>query len=921
MVAFRRYMNRALLFLALCGVLVGCPEAPRGDFALVVTPALLDFGASSTELSFRVSRTGEPKDVSRLVLTPSDPWIVLESGVIEAPPSSVTVPVTIDRCSMSDVLLGELTGTITVSAPGVAAQTVSVTVEVAMVVDFEGSTQSPNVGQDVAFTSEVRYGGTGDLTWAWDFGDPDSGEENTSDLQNPAHTYAQAGIYTVSVAVSAGSITGCRTRTDYLVITEEVPPQAGFTASRRDPLVNSSVRFTDTSVAGSASITGWEWDFGDGGTSNLQNPVYVYAESDTYTVSLTVTSADGLEDTEVKADYITVGSEPPTADFVASVVDPLVNTPVQFLDTSTAGTAPIAHWEWNFGDGSPRVTERNPIHRYSLPGTYNVSLTVLSDHGEDTETKPGYITARSKPPTADLAASITRGVTIDVIAFTDETEEGTSSLIAWRWDFGDETASNLQNPTHTYTDDGVYTVSLTVTAEDGEEASVVKTDYITVYEANELDDYVRQPDRSYGYVRETTVAGPGYTGHILEMVSQTWHAGDVNIPEWRHWLTIIEPDSVSHDTAMLFISGGSNTSAAPTSVDAGLAQLAVGTESVIASLEVVPNEPVIFSDETEERTEDEIIAYTFDKYMTTGDPTWPLLLPMAKSAVRAMDTVQDFLGDRTVGPVDIDTFVVTGASKRGWTTWLTGATDGRVIAIAPMVIDVLNMDESMSHHFNVYGFYSEAIHDYEDMNIFERLDTAEGQALILIVDPFEYRERFENVPKLGLNSTGDEFFVPDSAQFYFDDLVGEKHLRYFPNTNHGLGGYENVIVSLAPWYWSVLNGTARPAFTWRVESEGTIVVETDEPPMEVRLWTATSSNRDFRMDEDMNPNPPEWSSTSLAASGESTYVASVPAPPAGWTGYLVELKFASGFSLAGQPMPYYFTTEVRMTPEGYAAGP
>jgi len=279
---------------------------------------------------------------------------------------------------------------------------------------------------------------------------------------------------------------------------------------------------------------------------------------------------------------------------------------------------------------------------------------------------------------------------------------------------------------------------------------------------------------------------------------------------------------------------------------------------------------------------------------------------MVKSAVRAMDTVQKHLKSLDSGALDIKRFVVSGGSKRGWTTWLTAAVDKRVVAIAPAVIDVLNMDESMRHHFAAYGFYSQAIEDYGQMDIFSRLDTLEGQMLIKVVDPYEYRDRYADIPKFLINSSGDQFFLPDSAQFYFHDLPGEKFLRYVPNTDHGLGN-SDAPQSLLVFYQSILKNSPRPKFTWSVRDDGSIEVNTTTTPKEVRLWQATNPKaRDFRLEI----IGPVWKSSDLAASSPGKYIAKVSKPEEGWTAFFAELTFDSGGAV-----PYKFTTEVHVVPE------
>jgi len=424
--------------------------------------------------------------------------------------------------------------------------------------------------------------------------------------------------------------------------------------------------------------------------------------------------------------------------------------------------------------------------------------------------------------------------------------------------------------------------------------------------ATPLDDYVAAPDTNYSHRLVNTVTGPGYTAYILEMTSQSWRSRDeVDRPLWKHWLTVIKPDNIVSDTALLWITGGSNDRDPPTNPDWMVTGIALKSKTVVAELRMVPNQPLVFPDGGGPRHEDGIIAYTFNKYIETGDKTWPLLLPMVKSAVRAMDTIQLQILSASKGRLNIKKFVVSGGSKRGWTTWLTAAVDTRVIAIAPAVIDVLNMDEQMKHHFSAYGFYSKAIEDYGEMNVFERLDTPEGQALIQYIDPYEYRSRY-TIPKFLLNSSGDQFFLPDSAQFYFHDLPEPKYIRYVPNTDHGLEG-SDAIESLFAFYASILTGAPLPQFTWKVTDDGAIEVKTQTQPKAVKLWQATNPKaRDFRLET----IGPVWTSTDISSRGDGTYSAGVAEPEKGWTAFFVELTFDSGLGVS-----HKFTTQVYVVPD------
>ena len=421
-----------------------------------------------------------------------------------------------------------------------------------------------------------------------------------------------------------------------------------------------------------------------------------------------------------------------------------------------------------------------------------------------------------------------------------------------------------------------------------------------------LDHYVAQPDASYAWQVVDTIPGDGFTTYVVDLKSQSWRKPEeVNRTLWEHWLTIVKPDHVASKRAMLFIAGGGNGSEAPKNADKMMAKLATGTGSVVAELKMVPNQPLEFHQDGQQRKEDDLIAYTWVKLMQTGDPTWTARMPMVKSAVRTMDTVQSLLASEQGGKLPIDGFVVAGGSKRGWTTWLTGAVDKRVVAVVPIVIDVLNVRRSMQHHHDAYGFWAPAVGDYIRHKVFDMQDTPQYAALLKLEDPYSYVDRL-TMPKYIINAAGDEFFLPDSSQFYFDELKGEKYLRYVPNANHSLAG-SDAVESLLAFYHAILTDRPRPKFSWTFAPDGAIRVTPRDKPRQVNLWQATNPRaRDFRL-ETLGP---QYTSREIAAESDGQYVATVEKPAQGWTAYFVELVFDSGC-----PFPFKFTTAVRMTPD------
>lgn len=421
-----------------------------------------------------------------------------------------------------------------------------------------------------------------------------------------------------------------------------------------------------------------------------------------------------------------------------------------------------------------------------------------------------------------------------------------------------------------------------------------------------LDEYVNRPDSTMSLIHHHTIEDDGYTTYILELYSQTWRTtADVDRAHWQHWVNIVVPDNASQNKALLLISGGSNGGSPPTSVDDALSSLSLLSNSVIIELRMIPNEPVQFTDETFTRSEDEIIAYTWDKYLNTGDTDWPLQLPMVKSVVKAMDAVQHFFTNDLSSGHLVEEFVLLGGSKRGWTTWLTAVVDDRVHSIMPAVFDALNLVKSFQHHFGAYGFWSEAVHDYEDAGIFERFTEPEIIDLMDIVDPLNYVERLD-MPKFLIHSAGDEFFVP-SSQFYFDQLQGIKYQRYVANTSHGLSQqFDDVMISIMAFYRAMLYDYSLPEFSWTMEENGSIRLETESTPMSVKMWVAHNPNEfDFRY----YSVGAVWEDSTISEIEPGVYLAELPIPESGYSAFFIEVSYAS-------VSPYYFTfsTDVSFLP-------
>lgn len=423
---------------------------------------------------------------------------------------------------------------------------------------------------------------------------------------------------------------------------------------------------------------------------------------------------------------------------------------------------------------------------------------------------------------------------------------------------------------------------------------------VTPTSSTALVSYVGKYDASTSAVLIDSDTHFGWNGYEMYLNSQTWRdASEVDYPLWQHDLTIVEP-WFSGRHCLFLVNGGSNPLKYP-SPDSTLALVGIALGVKYAQLDQVPNQPLRFADEVNNpRKEDALLAYSLDKALLTGDPEWPAHCAMTKAVVKGMDAVQQQFKQ-------VDSFVLLGASKRGWTAWLTAAIDPRVKYLVPIVIDVLNFPLQVEYHWEAYGSYSSAVQDYIDFDLFCRVHNDPGAPdLMNIVDPYSYIDKF-TMPKLILNASGDQFFLPDSSRHYYHDLPNQAqtYLKYYPNADHYmetlLDDYGQML-GLLQWAVNAMNGTPNPQYSWYVNESGAIVVQTSSSPTSVKLWQATNPDgRDFRLET----VGPIYTSSTLPHQGGGVYIGYCPPPAQGWTAYFVELTFGL----------QTYTTEIVVTPD------
>ena len=429
-----------------------------------------------------------------------------------------------------------------------------------------------------------------------------------------------------------------------------------------------------------------------------------------------------------------------------------------------------------------------------------------------------------------------------------------------------------------------------------------------------LKEYVMAGDDAFSYTIVDTVIGDSWKELQIKMVSGNWLTEkEVETTRWWHWLNVIIPDQVRENESMMFIGGGSIYDTVPPQLGVELVKAAVATGSVVSHVSNIPFQPIDFlGDQKGPRYEDDLIAYGWRQYLESGASDthleWLARFPMTRAVVRAMDVVQEVTAN---GQMPVKEFFVTGASKRGWTTWTTAAVDERVMGMAPMVIDLLNIVPSFLHHWRCYGDWAPAVGDYVDEEIFKWLVSEEFSTLLDFVGPYSFREEL-TIPKLLINATCDEFFVTDSWKFYWDDLKEEKYLLYVPNGNHGLQGtYQpNTLIS---FYHAVITDTPIPEYSWSVSND-TIHMQVDpQADYLIHKWEAVNeSDRDFRIDV----VGPAWQKEEIPLQEDGSYSIHFTGPESGFKAGLAEIVFNPGTDF-----PLYFTSGTLVTPDIYPFGP
>nr|XP_054762652.1 autocrine proliferation repressor protein A-like [Lytechinus pictus] len=458
--------------------------------------------------------------------------------------------------------------------------------------------------------------------------------------------------------------------------------------------------------------------------------------------------------------------------------------------------------------------------------------------------------------------------------------------------------------------------------------------------ATPLDDYVNMADPHYKYevLSEHKVHGE-YIAYVLNMTSQKWLTyNDSDSAIWWHYLTITIPDNLTHpEYAAIYVTGGSNNGGPPDPLkDAETlftSLMAVGSGCVSAILRQIPNQPIVFKTDPlqKKRSEDAIIAFTWRHFIENGtdEPYWLLRMPMTKAVVRAMDTLTDHV--LKVRGEKVSKFVIAGASKRGWTTWTTGAVDKRVVGIAPMVLDLLNMVKNLHHMYRSLGGWTFAFEDYYTENVTLYLDEPNTQKLADIVDPLAYKDRL-TMPKLIITAGSDEFFLPDDSYYYFDLIPEPKFLRITPNGEHSLTLHHVELVTVMTAFMRTITEPTdwtQPKMTWKRyenSTHGIIELTSDPPPFRIEVWrtlTNRGKRRDFRLavaktegSSEIYPHLIIYKNFPARNPSPGKYIAEFLTPETGWQCFFIKaFYYAPGGAIIS------FTTEANITPSQKFAVP
>lgn len=401
--------------------------------------------------------------------------------------------------------------------------------------------------------------------------------------------------------------------------------------------------------------------------------------------------------------------------------------------------------------------------------------------------------------------------------------------------------------------------------------------------------------------------------HQYQLTSQHWSPVKTLHPaKWQHNVDIFIPDNPFSQRALVIVNNGINhniksmDSVPATDFSAStLENIARATNTIVISVDNIPNQYLTYEENGKPLKEDDSVAHSWTLFMEQPDKQqlMPLHIPMAISVSQALTLAQ-----RELKQWNIDNFIVSGISKRGWTTWLAAIADPRIDAIVPFAIDLLGTTATLKHMYQSYGGNWPAVfHPYYQERIDEKIATPEFFKLMQIEDPLQYLgSMYESrlaIPKYIINASGDDFYVPDNSKFYYEKLPGKKSLRVAPNSDHrGIAKFAEQ--SLTAFIRRFQHSTPLPILHTTLRQQAgkpILTVKFSEKPEKVQRWTAKNPlARDFRHACGISYN-----ASPINLNTKKEIEISLNIPSKGWEATYIEATYADG---------YVATTQVYITP-------
>jgi PhoPQ-activated pathogenicity-related protein len=379
--------------------------------------------------------------------------------------------------------------------------------------------------------------------------------------------------------------------------------------------------------------------------------------------------------------------------------------------------------------------------------------------------------------------------------------------------------------------------------------------------------FIQYEDGAYKYKLQSQKDTDNLSIKTYILDSQKWPIeadNDIATTTWRHKLVVYIPKLVTHNQAMFYVSGGYNADIngqevfSPSQESLDFANIAINNQAPVVVIEDVPNQYLLIN--SIPKKEDQILAFTYKKVMEDPMNNAYLAghLPMVKSIIKGMDASEIILAEHGL---NITSFVMVGFSKRGWATWLAALEDERVSAIIPVVIDILNVQKNINHICNSYKNHCPpALRDYQAEGTISSIESNAFASLMEIEDPFNYinlsqYSKQASIPKYIINTSGDDFYAPDSSKFYFKSLKGDNHIRYLPAAMHyfagnpisdSLNNMKLLNEAVNNYFYFHINNIILPHVSWSI-STSKMSIDSSFKPEKIKLWTAhNDEERDFR---------------------------------------------------------------------------